>query len=212
MNSPDLLKTENPAELLVLASASPRRRELLASLGYRFQVVVSHADEKVLPGELPHAHVVRLSEAKALEVARNENVSGRWFLGSDTVVVSDDQILGKPADEDEAASMLGMLSGASHQVYSGYAVYDREQQKMRSGAVVTAVTFRRLTREEIAGYIASGEPLDKAGAYAIQGLAAAMVRRIEGSYSNVVGLPLCEVAETLEAAGLPSPLTGISHA
>jgi len=208
------LQTEcsaNGAQPLVLASASPRRRELLASLGYRFEVVVSQADEEVLPGELPDAHVIRLSEEKALEVA-GRSEGGRWFLGSDTVVVCDGKILGKPCDAGEAAAMLAMLSGRRHQVFSGYALYDLREERMRSDAVVTEVEFRALTNAEIAGYIASGEPFDKAGAYGIQGRAAAMVRRISGSYSNVVGLPLCEVSEALTAAGLPSPLTGTSHA
>jgi len=195
-------------ELLVLASASPRRRDLLASLGYTFRVVASHADEQLFPGEQPTEHVVRLSREKALEVATRPEVPGRWFLGSDTVVVCDDAILGKPRDAADAAGMLRRLSGRRHQVYTGFAVYDRAQQALRSGAVVTEVTFRALTDDEIAGYIASGEPLDKAGSYAIQGLGAALVRRIEGSYSNVVGLPLCEVLEALEEAGLPSPLRG----
>jgi len=195
-------------ESLVLASASPRRRDLLASLGYVFRVVASHADEQLFPGEQPTEHVVRLSREKALEVATRTEVPGRWFLGSDTVVVCEGEILGKPRDAEDAARMLKRLSGRRHQVYTGYAVYDRDQQALRSGAVVTEVTFRPLTGEEIAGYIASGEPLDKAGSYAIQGLGAALVRRIEGSYSNVVGLPLCEVLEALEEAGLPSPLRG----
>jgi len=211
MSSNEPLNTHQPAEELVLASASPRRRELLASLGYRFRVCVSTVDEAVLPGETPADHVVRLSEAKARDVAGHTEIRGRWFLGSDTVVVRDGEILGKPCDAAEAEAMLTALSGRSHEVFSGYAVLDRESAQMTSGAVMTRVTFRELTCAEIAGYIASGEPLDKAGAYGIQGRAAAMVRRIEGSYSNVVGLPLCEVVEALSEAGLPSPLTGSYH-
>jgi len=197
------------ADGLVLASASPRRRELLAALGYRFTVVPSRADETLLPDEQPTAHVVRLSRDKALEVAARVDVPGRWFVGSDTVVVCAERILGKPRDAGEAAEMLRLLSGRRHQVYTGYAVFDRGQQRLRSGAAVTEVTFRALTEVEIAGYIASGEPLDKAGAYAIQGLGAALVRRIEGSYSNVVGLPQCEILEVLAESGVPSPLTGM---
>ncbi len=199
------------AEALVLASASPRRRELLTALGYRFTVHPALLDEAVLPGEDPTGHVVRLSEAKARAVAGRERIAGRWFLGSDTVVVCDNAILGKPRDEREAATMLQTLSGRTHEVFSGYAVFDRRQQQMRSGAVKTRVTFRALTAAEIAGYIATGEPLDKAGAYGIQGRAAALVKEIAGSYSSVVGLPLCEVVEALAAAGLPSPLTGLHH-
>ena len=209
----DHLETTSAAPpALVLASASPRRRELLASLGYRFAVVPSHAPEEVLPGETPQAHVQRPSETKAREVAARHDVPGRWFIGSDTVVVCDGEILGKPEGPDDASRMLTMLSGCSHQVFSGYAVFDRERGTIDSGSVVTGVTFRPLTGDEIAGYIASGEPLDKAGAYAIQGLAAAMVRGIDGSYSNVVGLPLCEVVEALERCGVPNPLTGKRHA
>ena len=189
------------SELLVLASASPRRRELLAQVGLAASVAPADIDETVLPGETPGEHVVRLSEAKALAVAGRRNVSGRWFIGSDTVVVRDDAILGKPADAAEAAAMLRSLSGRGHEVVSGYAVHDREGGRTISGAVITRVWFKELTEEEIAGYIATGEPFDKAGAYAIQGIGAFMVPRIEGSYPNVVGLPLCEVIAALEAFG-----------
>jgi len=157
--------------------------------------------ETELSGEPPAEHVERLSREKATEVASRTDVPGRWFLGSDTVVALDGTILGKPRDREEASAMLRSLSGRSHRVWSGYAVFDRKRDKMSSGSVMTTVHFRRLTEAEIAGYIASGEPLDKAGAYAIQGLGAFMVRSIEGSYSNVVGLPLCEVLETLQRLG-----------
>jgi septum formation protein len=145
--------------------------------------------------------VIRLSEAKALAVAGRREISGRFFLGSDTVVVRDGKILGKPADAADARTMLRSLSGRSHEVVSGYAVHDRECGRTISGAVVTRVWFKALSDAEIAGYIATGEPADKAGAYAIQGLGAFMVPRIEGSYPNVVGLPLCEVIAALEEFG-----------
>ena len=186
---------------LVLASASPRRRELLSQVGLNACVVPADVDESVLPGELPEGHVIRLSTAKALAVAARPDVAGRFFLGSDTVVVRDGAILGKPADAEEAAAMLHSLSGRAHQVVSGYAVHDRASSRTVSGAVITTVWFKELTDSEIAGYIASGEPFDKAGAYAIQGLGAFMVPRIEGSYPNVVGLPLCEVIAALEELG-----------
>ncbi|PLX95208.1 MAG: septum formation inhibitor Maf [Desulfuromonas sp.] len=186
---------------LVLASASPRRSELLRQLGLNFSVVPSCADETELPGETPAQHVVRLSGDKAREVAARSDVPGRWFLGSDTIVLRDTTILGKPQDAEAAAAMLRSLSGRSHEVLSGFAVYDRQSDTLRSDLSRTEVTFKPLTEEEIAGYIASGEPFDKAGAYAIQGLGAFMVRRISGSYSNVVGLPLCEVIATLEDLG-----------
>lgn len=186
---------------LVLASSSPRRRELLASLGIIFAVVPSCIPEDLLPGELPRDHVLRLSREKAREVAGRAEVPGRWFLGSDTIVVRDGAVLGKPRDVEEAAAMLRSLSGRAHQVFSGYAVHDRRTGGTVAGAVTTEVRFRELTEAEIAGYIATGEPMDKAGAYAIQGIGAFMVRAIDGSYTSVVGLPLCEVVEVLERLG-----------
>ena len=186
---------------LVLASASPRRKELLASLGIDFQIVPSQAEETLLPDESPRQHVMRLSREKALEVAHRKEVPGRWFLGSDTVVLRDETVLGKPADAAEASVMLRSLSGRSHQVLSGYAIYDRNSGEMESEAVTTRVHFKELTDQEIAGYIATGEPFGKAGSYAIQGIGAFMIPAIEGSYSNVVGLPLCEVIATLERLG-----------
>ena len=192
----------SPADsLLVLASASPRRRELLTSLGIEFSVVPSEAPEALLAGESARQHVMRLSREKALEVAGRKQVVGRWFLGSDTVVVRDETILGKPTDADHAAAMLRSLSGRSHQVLSGYAIYDRKNDQREVDAVSTLVRFKELTEQEIAGYIATGEPFDKAGSYAIQGIGAFMIPAIEGSYSNVVGLPLCEVVAALEELG-----------
>lgn len=187
----------NAAEELVLASASPRRRDLLGSLGLKFTVVPSLIEEIPLHNETPREHVLRLSVEKACDVAGRKQVAGRWFIGSDTIVVHNARLLGKPQDEQDAAAMLRALSGNSHEVYSGYAVHDRVSGQTLQGAVRTRVTFRRLTAAEIAGYIATGEPRDKAGAYAIQGLGAFLVRAIEGSYTNVVGLPLSEVVDTL---------------
>jgi septum formation protein len=186
---------------IVLASASPRRRELLEQAGIRFAVVPSHIPEDILPGEMPEEHVLRLSREKAREVANRPDIAGRWFIGSDTIVLRDDVILGKPRDAAEAAAMLRSLSGRSHRVLSGYAVHDRSGGNIMAGVASTAVWFKELTEAEIAGYIATGEPLDKAGAYAIQGLGAVFVPRIEGSYTNVVGMPLCEVVEALERLG-----------
>ncbi|BCR06367.1 Maf-like protein [Desulfuromonas versatilis] len=189
------------ASQIVLASASPRRRDLLAQVGIAFSVEPSRAPEELLPGESPAEHVIRLSREKAQDVADRPEVAGRWFIGSDTIVVRDEQILGKPADRAEAAAMLRSLSGRSHQVWSGYAVIDRQSGTAVCGAVATRVRFKELTEAEIAGYIATGEPMDKAGAYAIQGIGAFMVLGIEGSYTSVVGLPLCEVIEVLERLG-----------
>ena len=145
--------------------------------------------------------MVRLAGDKAREVAGRAEVPGRWFLGSDTIVLRDTTILGKPRDAAAATAMLRSLSGRSHRVLSGYAVFDRESGASVAGAVTTTVRFKELTEAEIAGYIGTGEPFDKAGAYAIQGIGAFMVGAIEGSYSNVVGLPLCEVVEVLERLG-----------
>lgn len=190
------------APLIVLASASPRRQELLTSLGLEFAVVPSRAAENIEADETPRRHVIRLSEEKAQEVASRPDVAGRWFIGSDTIVLRDEAILGKPEDAAQAAEMLRSLSGRTHQVLSGYAVFDRQSGQMQSDAVVTKVRFKELTAREITGYIATGEPFGKAGAYAIQGIGAFMIPSIEGSYTNVVGLPLCEVVETLEKLGV----------
>lgn len=183
---------------IVLASASPRRRELLTQVGIDFQVVPSTADETLLENETPETHVKRLSSDKAMEVARRPEQSGRWFIGSDTVVVRDGIILGKPRDAAEATAMLTSLSGRSHRVISGYAIHDRKEDRTLSAAIATRVFFKELTIREIEGYIATGEPFDKAGSYAIQGIGSFMVPKIEGSYTNVVGLPLCEVIAALE--------------
>ena len=189
------------APRLVLASGSPRRREFLERLGIPFAVVPSQAPELPREGETPAEHVVRLSREKAQEVAARQEVAGRWFLGSDTIVLRDEAILGKPKDAADAAAILASLSGRAHRVLSGYAVHDRESGTSVAGAVTTVVRFKELTAAEIEGYIATGEPFDKAGAYAIQGIGAFMVLGIEGSYTNVVGLPLAEVVEVLERLG-----------
>ncbi len=185
---------------VILASASPRRAELLESAGVRFDVVPGHIDETPLPGEEPVPHVLRLAREKADEVAARED--GRLFIGADTIVLCDGEIMGKPRDDGDAARMLTKLSGRGHQVITGFAVFDRDRGRSISRAVTTQVFFKPLSAEEIAAYVATGCPLDKAGAYAIQGGAAYMVERIDGSYTNVVGLPLCEVVAALvELAG-----------
>jgi septum formation protein len=191
---------ENP-QGIVLASASPRRSELLEQIRIPFRVIPSDTDERMLANETAEDHTVRLSCDKALEVARRQAVVGRWFIGSDTVVVLDCAVLGKPADATTARAMLTSLSGRDHRVISGYAVHDRDSGRTISAAVVTKVFFKELTSREIEGYIATGEPFDKAGAYAIQGIGSFMVPRIEGSYTNVVGLPLCEIIAALEELG-----------
>ncbi len=178
---------------LILASSSPRRAELLQSAGLAFEIVRPDADEKLHAGETPVEYAVRTAREKAESIAAPPGV---LILGADTVVAAEGHILGKPADADDASAMLRLLSGKLHEVVTGVCL--RSAEKTVCFHVATAVLFRNLSEEEIAAYVATGDPLDKAGAYAIQNGAAGMVRRIDGSYSNVVGLPLCEVIEQLE--------------
>jgi len=211
---------------LVLASASPRRRELLVQAGYSFQVHPAHIPEDPHPAEDPIAYVVRLAREKAETVFRELVLKGHgpvpsgrraesdservWaltpegilpetltVLGADTTVVLDNQILGKPEDPADAARMLRLLSGRTHRVITGVAIVTDTRTEV--AAEVTAVKFLTLSDQEIAAYIATGEPMDKAGAYAIQGRAARWIPRIEGDYFNVVGLPLALVSTLLEA-------------
>ena len=175
---------------LLLASASPRRAELLNAAGYEFDVQPANVDESVHAREAPEDYVTRVAEAKASAVA--PRADGRVVLAADTAVVVDGTILGKPADQADAARMLRLLSGRRHDVLTavalpGITAVDR-----------TTVEFAPLTDTQIEWYVASGEPLDKAGAYAIQGLASRFVTRIEGSYSNVVGLPVALVSALLK--------------
>ncbi|OLD18488.1 MAG: septum formation protein Maf [Acidobacteria bacterium 13_1_40CM_3_65_5] len=183
---------------LILASASPRRAELLRAAGFAFDVAVTNVDESIRAGESPQTYVRRLAAEKS---AAAPNVVARAalqeivILGADTAVVVDDDILGKPRDDEDAAAMLRRLSGRRHDVMTGIS--------LRSGAYevgrveITSVEFARLTEDDIEWYVRSGEGRDKAGAYAIQGLASRFIPRIEGSYSNVVGLPVACVAELL---------------
>jgi septum formation protein len=183
--------------MLVLASASPRRRELLAQAGYAFVVRPAHIPEDSLPDEDPIAYVVRLAREKAEAVFRELADATAVVLGADTTVTLDGQILGKPVDDADAARMLRMLSGRTHRVITGVALATESGTQV--AAEVTAVRFLTLSDEEIRGYVATGEPLDKAGAYGIQGRAARWIPRIEGCYFNVVGLPLALVSTLLES-------------
>jgi septum formation protein len=184
---------------IVLASASPRRSELLESAGVSFSVSPSDIPEEPFPGETPEAHVRRLALEKARAVA--SVAASRYVVGADTIVVCDGEIMGKPVDEADAVRMLRKLAGKGHQVITGFAVLDRQGAREIVDAVTTQVYFKSLTDAEIDAYVATGCPMDKAGAYAIQGGAAYMVRSIDGSYTNVVGLPLCEVVEALRELG-----------
>jgi len=196
--------------MLVLASTSPRRRELLAQAGYSFEVHPAHIPEDPLPNENPTAYVTRLAREKAQAVFREitkANASDQrasaapQVLAADTTVTLDDQILGKPSGPADAARMLRLLSGRTHQVITGVALITAASTQV--AAETTAVTFLPLSADDIAAYVATGEPMDKAGAYAIQGRAARWIPRIEGDYFNVVGLPIALVSALLDSC-LPS--------
>ena len=179
--------------MLVLASASPRRQELLRSAGISFEVQPAHIPEDPLPGEAAKECAERLARDKALAVARQRPHD--FVLGADTVVVVDGQLLGKPTDAADAARMLRLLSGREHQVITGVCLVVGGEPSVASET--TVVTVSEITDKDIADYVASGEPMDKAGAYAIQGLASRWIPRIEGDYSNVVGLPVALVLRML---------------
>jgi septum formation protein len=183
--------------MLVLASASPRRKELLRNAGFIFEVEPADIPEDPLPGEAAKAYAERLAREKALAVSRQR--PNDVVLGADTVVVVDGQydgqLLGKPSDAADAARMLRMLSGREHEVITGVCVVVRGQSRVASET--TRITMGELTDQDITEYVASGEPMDKAGAYAIQGIASRWIPRIEGDYSNVVGLPVALVFNML---------------
>jgi septum formation protein len=189
--------------LIYLASQSSRRRELLAQLGIAHRVLVPDVNEAVLPKEAPEQYVRRLARIKA-EVAamraREKRMKDLPVLAADTAVILGKRILGKPRSAEEARSMLASLSGRTHHVLTAVALVF--QGKLAVALSDTSVTFRRLAEEEIAAYVATGEPLDKAGAYGIQGRAAAFIKRIEGSYSGVMGLPLFETTQILGKFGI----------
>lgn len=184
---------------LVLASGSPRRTQLLSGLGLAHTVDPSHIPETLLPGETPEVHVERLSREKAGEVAARH--PGSLVLAGDTVVVRDGEILGKPRDPEDAREMLRSLSGREHRVVSGLALAGPGREDLVSRHDTARVVFRTLTESDIAAYVATGEPLDKAGAYGIQGMGGALVTRVEGDYYTVVGLPLSGLVALLAAAG-----------
>ena len=184
----------------MLASNSPRRRELLQAAGFEFEVTAIEVDETRGDAEAAERYVERLAQTKALAAERRG--TDDIVVGADTVVVVGGDVLGKPCDPADAARMLRRLSGRSHDVLTGVAVVWRG--RMLSRVERTGVWFSRLSDADIAWYLASGEPMDKAGAYAIQGRASRFIPRIDGSYSNVVGLPIAAVVELLEEAGYPA--------
>ena len=179
--------------LLILASKSPRRRYLLEQAGLSFSVIPSSIDENSIPISSPETYVRALAEAKAHDISKRypEN----WIIGADTIILIQGTIFGKPDSRKEARLMLKSLSGQIHQVLTGYSICCKSKKRNFSETIKTDVLFKNLTNKEIEWYIHTKEPFDKAGAYAIQGLGTFLVKSINGSYANVVGLPVCEVVE-----------------
>jgi len=210
---------------IILASASPRRKELLERLGFTVKVIPSTVDEVQIDGELPENFVKRMARSKCLSVVErlqqtmypvegdpaarrypaapggSRTQETRWVIGADTVVVLGERILGKPKDTAEASEMLHRLSNTTHRVITGFCIHDLKKNKEGIQAVCTEVRFKTLTPGEVEKYIAVGESMDKAGAYAIQGVGAYLIDSIIGSYTNVVGLPLCQTVEMMEEMG-----------
>jgi septum formation protein len=188
------------AAAIILASSSPRRKDLLLQIGLDFRVEPADVDESVLPGESPEGYAMRVALDKARAAAAR--AGNGTIIAADTIVVMDDEILGKPADARDAERMLMMLSGSVHRVITGLVVMDAATGKALTRTSITRVRFRRLAPHEIIAYVATGEPLDKAGAYGIQERGALLVEWIEGCYFNVVGLPLSLLGELLSSFGV----------
>ena len=201
MHTPEVQTHAAPAPL-VLASASPRRRDLLAQLGLAFEVAAADIDETPRAAEPPHLYVLRVAREKAQAVAAAR--PGAWVLAADTTVVLDGDILGKPRDAAEAHATLARLSGRTHEVLTGVALAGPAGAEA-SEVVRTQVTFRAASSAELAWYVATGEPLDKAGSYAVQGKGGFLVQALQGSPTNVIGLPLGETLALLARAGLSLP-------
>lgn len=183
----------------ILASASPRRCELLGLMDLAFDVMPGNIDETFRPGESPRDHVLRLAEEKALFVART--YPDAWVLGADTIVLIAGELLGKPQSPAEATRMLEKLSDREHEVLTGFAIVRQDRAVRIREVVGSSVLFRTIDDDEMAWYTATAEPYDKAGAYAVQGMGGCFIREIRGSFTNVVGLPLCEVFEALKRVG-----------
>ena len=208
---------------IILASQSPRRKDLLERMGFSVKVVPAQIDESQMEGELVENFVKRVAREKVLGVVGRlqttlyptdaagqplptaaggrRHIETRWVIGADTVVVQNNKVMGKPADTAEAVETLARLSGKRHRVLTGFCIHDLKKNKEGVQAVSTEVTFKRLSSSEIDKYISVGESMDKAGSYAIQGVGAYMVDSIVGSYTNVIGLPMCQVIEMMEEMG-----------
>jgi septum formation protein len=190
-----------PGPVLILASGSPRRRMLLGEAGFSFRVVVPDVDESTAPGEAPEQVVARLALDKA-RAALGGVVPGQRVLAADTVVAIDGEILGKPRDAADAVRMLLQLGGRTHRVLTGFALLARDPEIEERGVEESRVTFRSIGVAEAKAYVATGEPLDKAGSYAAQGEGASFIARIDGSRSNVIGLPMERLVPILERCGV----------
>ncbi len=184
-------------EPIILASKSPRRKELLEQAGLTLEIIAADIDEESIPLSAPKDYVKALSRIKADHIAKSR--PDHWVIGADTIVVIDGIILGKPKSRDEAVHMLNALNNKDHCVFTGFTICCHKRQKSITKSIETNVFFKQLSLDEIQWYVATNEPYDKAGGYGIQGIGAFLVRKINGSYSNVVGLPICEVMETLSS-------------
>jgi septum formation protein len=180
----------------ILASLSPRREELLRSAGLQFKIIPAHVNEEYLQGENPREHVRRLSQDKAMVIARKNPSS--LALGADTIVVIDGLILGKPKNKKQAREMLERLSDREHKVFTGFTLAHIATKVYKTKVISSTVRFKKISPEEMQWYVNCDEPYDKAGGYAVQGKGACFIKSIRGSYTNVIGLPLCEVLEELQ--------------
>jgi len=185
---------------ITLASSSPRRKALLEEAGLTFSICPADIDEDIRKGESPREHTIRLAEEKAQVVAKKTNDS--WIIGADTIVFIDNQILGKPSDINEARKMLNLISGRYHTVVTAFCILNVSTGKTVKKAVESKVKIKKLADKEIEDYLKTGEPLDKAGAYAVQGVGNFMIEEIGGSYTNVVGLPMEELKDALKKVGI----------
>lgn len=190
---------------LILASSSPRRRELLASIGVPFDVIPSHIPEERASGEAPEEYVARLSREKANAIATQH--SSQWVIAADTTVLLGEQLLEKPLDTADAERMLSLIAGQTHIVYTGVTLQNVERKYRDTRVAESEVRMLPLSKDEIAWYVRTGEPLDKAGAYAVQGIGGMFIDSIHGSYTNVVGLPLAMLFQMMRKAGI-DPLKG----
>jgi len=187
------------SEQIVLASASPRRAELLTRMGLPFDSAPAGIEEIIFPNESPRRHVLRLSKEKTLFVSKA--YPNAWVIGADTIVFMNGEIIGKPATPEDARIILAKLSDRKHEVFTGFCIMNAKKKIMSCEVARSSVIFRKLDVDEISWYTRTSEPYDKAGAYAVQGMSAAFIREIKGSFTNVMGLPMCELVEKLKDLG-----------